>query len=111
MEAAYVFGEGGRHREYLELGQAFFSRDRDGVGGNDFEHVLPLVQAIERAGGEQAVGAGDARRAGVALAQPFEQLDHRAASGDLVIEHNDVAASDITYDRADLDVVVAEAPL
>jgi hypothetical protein len=45
------------------------------------------------------------------LAKPFEQLNHGAASGDLVIEHDDVAAGDITDDCADLDVIITEALL
>ena len=107
MDAAHSFGECRRHRQNLEFGHAFFDRDRDRAGGNDFEHVGLLVEAIESAGGEQAMSAGDSHRSGVTLAQPFERLDHRAASGDLVIEHNDVAAGDITNNRADRDVVIS----
>ena len=51
--------------------------------------------------------AGDAHRPGFALVWPFEQFDYRAASGDLVIEHNDVAAADIADNRADLNPVIA----
>jgi hypothetical protein len=60
MDAAHSFGECRRHRQYLELGHAFFGGDRDRVGGNDFEHVVLLVEAIESAGGEQAMSAGEA---------------------------------------------------
>jgi hypothetical protein len=35
----------------------------------------------------------------------------RAASGDLVIEHNELASGDITDDRADLDVVITKTLL
>jgi hypothetical protein len=73
MDAAHRFGERRRYRQYLELGHAFFGRDRDSVGGDDFEHVAPRVEAIESAAGEQAMGASDAYRAGVTLAQPFEE--------------------------------------
>ena len=46
--------------------------------------------------------------ADVALAQPVEQLEHRAALGDLVVQHDHVPAGDLADDRADHHLVVGE---
>ena len=54
------------------------------------------------------MGAGDADRSRLPLAQPVEQLQYRAALGDLVVEHDHVAALDLADDRADGHLVVVE---
>ena len=54
---------------------------------------------FERSAGEQPVRAGHPDRPRLQLAQPVQQLQDRAALGDLVVEHDDVPARDLADDR------------
>jgi hypothetical protein len=82
-------------------------RHRHRVRAHQLVHVRLGDQLAQRAVREQPVRAGDAHGPHVLLAQPVQQLDQRGATGDLVVDDDDVPAGHVADDGADGHLVVA----
>ena len=67
-----------------------------------------VLQPLDGRAGEQPVGAGDRRLGAAEVLEPLQQLDDRAAGGDLVVEDDGPLAGDVADDRVDDDLVVGE---
>jgi hypothetical protein len=106
VDAAHGFGQRRCHGEDGQLVGAL--GDRHGVGADDFGDVRLTTDPAECSGREQPVRARHPDRGDATFAQFPEQFDHRAALGDLVVEHDHVAACHVTDDRGDLDPVLGE---
>src|SRR5262245_64381110 len=111
MDAAHGFGERRRDGKHDQLAAALSSLNRNGVRADDLQDIVLALEAIERSAGEEAVRAGDADRPGAPPPEVAEQLDDRAALGDLVVDDDRVLARYVADDGADLDPVVFEALL
>ncbi len=78
------------------------------VGADDFLHLGPSRDPLDRAVAEQAVRACDADTAGAVLAQPSEQLDDRGSPGDLVVKHDHISSRHVADDRGNRHLVIAD---
>ena len=111
MDAADRLGQGRGDRQDAQLRYPLGHRDRHRVGAHDLGDVVLALQPVQRAVREEPVGTGDADGIRLPLAQPVEELHDGAPLGDLVVQHDDVAALDVADDRADRHLVVVEALL
>ena len=100
-------GLGERRRDGDDVQLRCRLRGRQRIGGDDLTHQRLRRDPLQRAIAEQPVRTGDTHRPSVPFAQPVQELDDRGAAGDLVVEHDDVAALHIANDRADRDPLVA----
>ena len=69
MDAPDRLGQRLGDRQHRQLGRALVGGDRHRIGADDLQHVRLVAQPLRRAGREQAMGAGDADRSDLLLAQ------------------------------------------